>query len=85
LHTVENCEHFDGHTCSKCGRMLPAYCKDQEILEEKARKFDELMSAKKEPETTEDLVDEPVKEAPVAPKAAPVTKGVPVPKATPKR
>lgn len=43
---VDQCKHFkDGKKCSKCGRMMPAYCKDQQEIEEKARLYDEWVAS----------------------------------------
>ena len=43
---VDQCKNFkDGKKCEKCGRMMPAYCKDQQDLEEKARKYDEWIAS----------------------------------------
>ena len=39
---VTNCEHYNGHVCKKCGRMVPARCKDFEELERKAKLYDAM-------------------------------------------
>lgn len=70
---VDQCPNFKGNICTKCGRMLPAKCKAQEDMEEKARLFDELMAKQAAeapghtdlmvtPESIEDLVQEEPKE-----------------------
>jgi hypothetical protein len=61
---VDQCKNFkDGKKCEKCGRMMPAYCKDQQDLEDKARKYDEWIASQEIVETetvvVEDVVGEP--------------------------
>jgi hypothetical protein len=41
---IEDCKHYDGRVCKKCGRMMPDSCKDQEDLEAKAAAFDQLVA-----------------------------------------
>jgi len=56
---VDQCKHFkDGKKCSKCERMMPAYCKDQQDLEEKARLYDEWVASQQPKEEVEDVVNE---------------------------
>jgi hypothetical protein len=58
--SVEHCKHFDGKVCSKCGRMMPAYCKQVQDTNDKARKFDEMMQAKDALVATEEPVVKPM-------------------------
>lgn len=42
--SVEQCLNFKHNVCTKCGRMMPDFCHDQQTLEDKAKKFDEMMA-----------------------------------------
>ena len=56
---VDQCKNFkDGKKCEKCGRMMPAYCKDQQDLEEKARKYDEWVATQQVVEVEHVVVEE---------------------------
>jgi hypothetical protein len=44
---VDKCKNFDGFKCKECGRMMPASCLEQDLIEEKARKYDELVAEEK--------------------------------------
>lgn len=50
MFSVDKCKHFGPfdagqvQSCKKCGRMMPDLCHEQELMEEKARKFDELVT-----------------------------------------
>lgn len=52
MFAVDQCKHFKDSICKKCGRMMPDVCHEQEIIEEKARVFDQMVEeGKAEPVT----------------------------------
>jgi hypothetical protein len=78
---VDQCKHYNGLNCSKCGRMLPDVCVDQEELEGKAAAFDKWVAEQQEeakvvhledlPEPPEEnTYDEPAKLADTRPDAS---------------
>lgn len=79
--TVDKCDSFDGLKCTKCGRMMPDLCKDQQSLEEKAKKYDAWIASQEAPGHTDlmvspEAIDEVLEdeEAKPAPSTTPTVK-----------